>query len=122
MALFLFHFQSHPLLNNAQPLTSLQIPPEFCREPPRYSFLWKITITLTLAEIYEEKPFLISGAENVLVTDVGAKEVEKVKTKEEEADVELEGELGKTDLNVKSELGGVLHGTSCSMLLRPGWK
>ena len=63
---------------------------------------------MTVAEIYEEKPFLISGAENVLVTDLGAKEVEKVET-EEEAKVELEGEHG--DLNVKSEKGGVLHGT-----------
>ena len=62
---------------------------------------------MTVAEIYEEKPFLISGAENVLVTDLGAKEVEKAKTKEE-IKVELEGELG--DLNVKSEKGGVLHG------------
>ena len=63
-----------------------------------------------VAEIYEEKPFLISGAENVLVTDLGAKEVEtKVETKEE-ATVELERELGKTDLNVKSEKGGVVEG------------
>ena len=63
-----------------------------------------------VAEIYEEKPFLISGAENVLVTDLGAKEVEtKVKTKEE-ATVELERELGKTDLNVKSEKGGEVEG------------
>ena len=63
---------------------------------------------MTVAEIYEEKPFLISGAENVLVTDLGAKEVEKVETGEE-SKVELEG--GHGDLNVKSEKGGVLHGT-----------
>ena len=79
------------------------------REPPRYSLLWDIAITLTVAEIYEEKPFLISGAtgENALVTDVGAKEKEKVK---EKAKVELEVELGKTDLNVKQKKDGVLHG------------
>ena len=34
LALFFFHFRSHPLLNNAQPSTSLQIPPEFCRNLP----------------------------------------------------------------------------------------
>ena len=41
------------------------------------------------------------------MTDLGAKEKDKVK---EKVKVELEGELGKTDLNVKQEKDGVLHG------------
>ena len=40
------------------------------------------------------------------MTNLGAKEKEKVK---EKVKVELEGELGKTDLNVKREKDGVLH-------------
>ena len=43
--------------------------------------------------------------------DLGPKEMEKVKTKEEKAKVKLEGEPGKNDLNVKSEMGGVLDGS-----------
>ena len=53
---------------------------------------------MTFAEIYEEKPFLISGEENVLVGDVGENSMlEKVKERKG-GEVEIEGELEKTDL------------------------
>ena len=43
---------------------------------------------MTFAEIYEEKPFLISGEENVLVGDVGENNLlEKVKERKEVAKV-----------------------------------
>ena len=65
---------------------------------------------MTFAEIYEEKPFLISGEENVLVGDVGENNLlEKVKERKG-GEVEVEGELEKTDLGVERGKGGLPFG------------
>ena len=76
---------------------------------------------MAVAELYEEKPFLISGGPaqgDVVVTKVGAKEeeqegggVEKVEDREKERKIELEvefeGDSGKVDLNSKIEMDKV---------------
>ena len=76
---------------------------------------------MAVAELYEEKPFLIAGGPDegdVLVTKVGAKEeeqegggVEKVEDREKERKIELEvefeGDSGKVNLNSKIEMDKV---------------
>ena len=103
----------------------LRISPEFCRNQPEglpdIHFFLSAAITLAVAELYEEKPFLIAGGPaqgDVLVTKVGAKEeeqegggVEKVEDREKERKIELEvefeGDSGKVDLNSKIEMDKV---------------
>ena len=76
---------------------------------------------MAVAELYEEKPFLIAGGPaqgDVLVTKMGAKEeeqegggVEKVEDREKERKIELEvefeGDSGKVDLNSKIKMDKV---------------
>ena len=65
---------------------------------------------MTFAEIYEEKPFLISGEENVLVGDVGENSMLKKVKERKGGEVEVEGELEKTDLGVERGKGGLPFG------------
>ena len=88
---------------------------------PDIHFLLSAEITLAVAELYEEKPFLIAGGPaqgDVVVTKMGAKEeeqegggVEKVEDREKERKIELEvefeGDSGKVDLNSKIEMDKV---------------
>ena len=103
----------------------LRISPEFCRNQPEglpdIHFFLSAEITLAVAELYEEKPFLIAGRPDqgdVVVTKMGAKEeeqegggVEKVEDREKERkkelEVEFEGDSGKVDLNSKIEMDKV---------------
>ena len=103
----------------------LRISLEFCRNQPEslrdIHFFLSAAITLAVAELYEEKPFLIAGGPtqgDVVVTKVGAKEeeqqgegVEKVEDREKERKIELEvefeGDSGKVDLNSKIEMDKV---------------
>ena len=103
----------------------LRISLEFCRNQPEglrdIHFLLSAEITLAVAELYEEKPFLISGGPaqgDVVVTKMGAKEeeqegggVEKVEDREKERKIELEvefeGDSGKVNLNSKIEMDKV---------------
>ena len=103
----------------------LRISLEFCRNQPKglpdIHFFLSAAITLAVAELYEEKPFLIAGVPaqgDVVVTKVGAKEeeqegggVEKVEDREKERmielEVEFEGDSGKVDLNSKIEMDKV---------------
>ena len=76
---------------------------------------------MAVAELYEEKPFLIAGGPSpgdVVVTKMGAREeeqegggVEKVEDREKERKIELEvefeGDSGKVDLNSKIEMDKV---------------
>ena len=105
----------------------LRISPEFCRNQPEglpdIHFFLSAEITLAVAELYEEKPFLIAGGPvaaqgDVVVTKMGAKEeeqegggVEKVEDREKERKIELEvefeGDSGKVNLNSKIEMDKV---------------
>ena len=103
----------------------LRISLEFCRNQPKglrdIHFFLSAAITLAVAELYEEKPFLIAGGPaqgDVVVTKVGAREeeqegegVEKVEDREKERKIELEvdveGDSSKVDLNSKTEMDKV---------------
>ena len=104
----------------------LRISLEFCRNQPEglpdIHFFLSAAITLAVAELYEEKPFLIAGGPaaqgDVVVTKVGAKEeeqegggVEKVEDRGKERmielEVEFEGGSGKVNLNSKIEMDKV---------------